>query len=90
MPLTSQIRSFSGLLLHHFRRGLLRYDIQHTSVLPLAGMNLYRYLLRCVVCGPAAIGLCLICHERQPVLSAPHGASLRMYQAPTYWKNLIT
>ena len=43
---------FGKTVLYHFRRGALRHDIQHIAALPLAGMGLYRHLLRCGVLGP--------------------------------------
>ena len=54
-------------VLHHFRRDALRHNIQYIATLPLAGMGLYRYLLRCGIFCPIGVGLRLICHERQLV-----------------------
>ena len=54
-------------MLHHFRRGALRHNIQYIATLPLAGMGLYRHLLRCGIFCPIGVGLRLIRHERQLV-----------------------
>ena len=57
-------------MLHHFRGGSFRHNVQHIAALPFAGVGFHLHLLRCGILGPIGIGFRLIGHERQLVHKA--------------------
>ena len=61
---------FGKPVLHHFRGGSFRHDVQHVAALPFAGVGFHLHLLLCGILGPIGISFRLIGHERQLVHEA--------------------
>ena len=55
---------FGKPVLHHFRGGSFRHNVQHIAALPFPGVGFHLHLLRCGILGPIGIGFRLIGHER--------------------------